>query len=307
MKYFIITVDTEGDNLWIYKPGDSITTKNASYIPRFQHLCKKFAFKPVYLTNFEMANDDTFVQYAKEWAQNDECEIGIHLHAWNNPPLYPIYGPYHGNPYLIEYKDDEMKAKFDLLYNLIYDKFGFFPVSHRAGRWAMDMRYFKILKEYNVLIDCSHTPYINWENSLGVSVGGSDYRNASITPSFINGVLEIPMSVRIMHVIPNRSIRARIKDLLWGSPVWLRPASQSVEQMISLCNKINKENSTDYLEMMVHSSELMPNGSPYFKTEDDIELLYEKLEKIFLHLTKIGYKGITLKNYYKKSANTYAK
>lgn len=32
MKYFIITVDTEGNNLWTYKKGDKITTNNAKYI-----------------------------------------------------------------------------------------------------------------------------------------------------------------------------------------------------------------------------------------------------------------------------------
>lgn len=27
-KYFIVTVDTEGDNLWNYRMGDAITTEN---------------------------------------------------------------------------------------------------------------------------------------------------------------------------------------------------------------------------------------------------------------------------------------
>ena len=48
MKYFIITVDTEGDNLWNYKLGDEVSTKNADYIPRFQRLCEKYGFKPLH-------------------------------------------------------------------------------------------------------------------------------------------------------------------------------------------------------------------------------------------------------------------
>ena len=39
-KYFIITVDTEGDNLWepVIRPNGmrNITVKNAAYIERFQ-------------------------------------------------------------------------------------------------------------------------------------------------------------------------------------------------------------------------------------------------------------------------------
>jgi len=43
---FIITIDTEGDNLWA-NPRE-ITTHNAAYLPRFQSLCERFRFKPVY-------------------------------------------------------------------------------------------------------------------------------------------------------------------------------------------------------------------------------------------------------------------
>ena len=55
-KYFIITVNTKGDNLWNWHLGDDITTYNAKYILRFQNLCEKYNFIPVYLTNYEMAS-----------------------------------------------------------------------------------------------------------------------------------------------------------------------------------------------------------------------------------------------------------
>ena len=66
-KYFIITVDTEGDDLWSYKLGDFISTKNADFIQPFQALCEKYGFKPVYLTNYEMANNNSFVKQATKW------------------------------------------------------------------------------------------------------------------------------------------------------------------------------------------------------------------------------------------------
>lgn len=40
MKYFIITVDTEGDNLWEYVAGKEIGTENAKFLQRFQTLCE---------------------------------------------------------------------------------------------------------------------------------------------------------------------------------------------------------------------------------------------------------------------------
>ena len=47
---FIITIDTEGDNLW--QNHRVIKTENARYLARFQTLCERFGFKPVWLTNY---------------------------------------------------------------------------------------------------------------------------------------------------------------------------------------------------------------------------------------------------------------
>jgi hypothetical protein len=60
---FLITIDTEGDNLW--QKNDSITTENAKYLPRFQAVCEKYGFKPVYLTNYEMAIDPFLLSLAR--------------------------------------------------------------------------------------------------------------------------------------------------------------------------------------------------------------------------------------------------
>jgi hypothetical protein len=71
---FIVTVDTEGDNLW-EKPR-AITTRNAALLPRFQRLCEKFRFKPVYLTNYEMAMSDVFVDFARDVVSRGAGEVG---------------------------------------------------------------------------------------------------------------------------------------------------------------------------------------------------------------------------------------
>jgi hypothetical protein len=49
---FLITVDTEGDNLWA-RPRE-LTTHNAAWLPRFQALCERYGLKPTYLTAWEM-------------------------------------------------------------------------------------------------------------------------------------------------------------------------------------------------------------------------------------------------------------
>ena len=145
VKKFIITIDTEGDGLWDWKQGDRITTENAKYLSRFQSLCNEFGFKPVWLTNYEMINDPTYVDFIAEVERDKLGELGMHLHAWNNPPEYDIKTVQNGAPYLIEYPVEIMEAKITVLTELIKKRTGITPISHRAGRWAMNDEYFRLL------------------------------------------------------------------------------------------------------------------------------------------------------------------
>ena len=132
MRYFIITVDTEGDNLWDWKDDDEITTKNADFIPRFQELCEKYEFKPTYLVNYEMANNKKWVDYAKKKAKNGLCEIGMHMHAWNTPPYYYLENKYNGNPYITEYPSSVIDKKVTSLVELLRTVFETDIVSSRS-------------------------------------------------------------------------------------------------------------------------------------------------------------------------------
>ena len=297
-KYFIITVDTEGDNLWKYKKGETITTINTKYLPRFQSLCNKYGFKPVWLTNYEMASDEQFVKLAKTWKKEGLCEIGIHLHAWNNPPLYNLNAIYNGNPYLVEYPYNIMHEKFSCLYNLIKNKFRTTPVTHRAGRWVMNETYFKLLKEFNIKVDCSVTPGINWKNVKGETQGGCDYSLASQNPYKINGILEVPMTIRDFKFPIAFDLKHIYRIIRYGhEETWMRPCSSSTKILKKLCKSIHESSETDYIEFMIHSSELMPGGSPYFRNEQSIEKLYQTLDATFRYAKSLGFEGITLKEY----------
>src|SRR5256885_12691180 len=106
---FIITFDTEGDNLW--SQPRVITTHNARFLPRFQSLCERFGFRPVYLTNYEMAICDVFVEFGRDVIARRAGEIGMHLHAWNSPPLVPLTDDdLRHQPYLIDRKSTRLNS-----------------------------------------------------------------------------------------------------------------------------------------------------------------------------------------------------
>src|SRR5262252_7680186 len=184
---FIITIDTEGDDLWS-RPRE-ITTRNAGYLPRFQALCERFGFKPVYLTNYEMAMSDAFVEFGRDVIARGTGEIGMHLHAWNSPPLVPLTDDdFSHQPYLTEYPDRVMGEKIRTMTRLLEDQFGQPVFSHRAGRLGFDGRYAAMLLREGYQVDCSVSPRLDWRWALGDPSrgGGPDYRAFPDRPYFMD-------------------------------------------------------------------------------------------------------------------------
>lgn len=313
---FLITIDTEGDNLWS-RP-QHITTRNSAFLPRFQDLCEKYSFKPTYLTNYEMAMDGNFVQFARSLISQGKAEVGMHLHAWNTPPSRSLTSEdYSFHPYLIEYPETDMRLKIEYLTNVLEEIFSKKMVSHRAGRWAFDSRYANILIEFGYKVDCSVTPGISWVSTKGnpTGIGGTDYRNFPDTQYVIDlndisrpghsGLLELP--VTIMDPLGPRyaafltSIRGvrRLVNRKWPAKAWLRPNGSNLNSMISIVNKAAEQN-RPYIEFMLHSSEFMPGGSPNFPDKASIEKLYFDLDKLFLAIAKNNYQSLTLEMYSEK-------
>lgn len=302
MKKFIITIDTEGDGQW--NPTAPCSTRNAKYIPRFQELAEKYGFKPTWLTNYEMAEDPFYIEYMKSCLDRDACEIGMHLHAWNNPPEYPLNKVNDQRDYLFEYPEDIMDEKIRVITKKLESTFSIKMLSHRSGRWSTDENYFKLLKKYGYKYDCSVTPFMNWESCVG-STGkpGSDYSKFPMQPYEIyDGITEVPISIRPLKYIATdamQSIHTIAHELKWSNRirnVWLRPTQNpSFIAMKKVLDIVNKD--SDYAMFMLHSSEMMPGGSPSFPDKRSIEKLFECIEKLFAYAKQNGYVGCKLSDF----------
>jgi len=284
-KKFIITIDTEGDNLWEWKEGMPLGTENVNCLPRFQKLCNKYNFIPTWLCNWEMANDDRFISFARKNLEEGTCSIGMHLHAWNTPPEYTLLLKHEkgGLPYLTEYPREIMKEKILSMTSIIEEKMKIRPIVHRAGRWGMNDDYFELLAECGYIADCSITPYVDWKNSWGQTprFEGPDYFREEVKISKRKNILEIPVTT--------------LWDEEQKTTLWLRPNSKNLDEMLRLI-EYYQNSELDYLMFMLHSSEMMAGGSPVFQTEKEIEVLYEHLNIVFDAISK-KYEGIGLDGY----------
>lgn len=308
---FLITIDTEGDHLWS-RP-DPITTENSKYLPRFQELCERYGCKPTWLTNYEMAESPIFYEFGSDVLQRDAGEIGMHLHAWNSPPVID-YNPMN-HAYLIEYPKAMMRDKIQFLTELLEQRFQRKMVSHRAGRWAFNSCYAHLLVEHGYLVDCSVTPHVSWTHVPGDpnGSGGTDYTTYPTQPYFLNldridrdgpsPLLEIPVSIvaklagvhRVARYAPRLVRRAVARHFPFRTR-WLRPNGENLNSMLTILHQA-VEDQWPCVEFSLHSSELMPGGSPTFGTPASIEKLYDDLEALLSHAaTRL--EGATLSEFY---------
>lgn len=310
--FFLITIDTEGDNLWA-APRE-ITARNAASLPRFQMLCEKNGLKPTYLTNYEMATSPEFREFGRDVLARHTAEIGMHLHAWNSPPIRPLTDDdYQYQPYLIEYPVDVIREKIECLTRLLEDTFGVKMTSHRAGRWSMNDVYARILVEQGYRTDCSVTPHVSWRHAMGDPrrQGGTDFSSFPDEPYTVDlrdigrrgdsPLLELPMTImrsssptlrRLGELLRRDSLPSRLWNRLFPPVLWLRPNGRNLPQMVEVLERALGEG-RPYVEFMLHSSEFMPGGSPTFRTPESIEALYRDLDRLFYRASS-HFRGATL-------------
>jgi hypothetical protein len=312
---FLVTIDTEGDNIWS-RPR-VVETRNAAALPRFQAICERYAIRPTYLTTWEMAQSPIFRDFGRDLLARGAGEIGMHLHAWNSPPERPLtQDDLIHLPYLIEYPEPVMREKVRTLTDTLEDIFGTELVSHRAGRWALNRHYARILVEEGYSVDCSVTPHVSWSTHRGApnGHGGTDYSLFPETAYHIDpddiarpgrpgGLVEIPMTIlrhgpglveRLAHA-GNRLLTGLGRSpRRMGRPRWLRPNGRNRVEMLEVL-QVARNQGRDYVEFMLHSSEFLA-GSPNFPTTASIESLFDDLETLFA-AASTHFAGATLAEY----------
>lgn len=317
---FVITIDTEGDNLWAAPA--TVTTENAHDLLRFQALCERYRLAPTWLTNYEMAESAVFRELGRDVLRRDTGEIGMHLHAWNSPPLTADDDP-KIHAYLIEYAPAVMREKIARMTDVLASRFGRRPVSHRAGRWAFDSCYARLLVEHGYVVDCSVTPHVSWATFPGrpAGAGGTDYTAYPARPYFLDldrldcegssSLLEVPVSI-VTRPNPARcggrdAPSTSFPPCAGGAPVttwWLRPNGRNLDAMLGILDRACEEH-WPCVEFMLHSSELMPGGSPTFKTAAHVEALYDDLEILFTAAAD-RFRGATLSAFHRDVSETRA-
>jgi hypothetical protein len=206
-----------------------------------------------------------------------------------------------------------MREKIQRLTELLEDRFDHPMVSHRAGRWGFTACYARLLVEYGYRVDCSVTPFVSWRSVKGDprGAGGCDFSRFPARPYFLDlgnagqegasALLEVPVTIvrkyRFAQPIEDYvPLLRRYVGRAFPAVVWMRPTGRNRRFLSALLEQAREQNSP-YVEFMLHSSELMPGGSPTFRSAASIENLYEDLEALF-EIAAEHFQGATMREFH---------
>ncbi|WP_197525300.1 polysaccharide deacetylase family protein [Pseudobythopirellula maris] len=310
-----MTVDTEEDDAWSggYPPsGQSV--RNIERLPKLQQLCDRHGVRPTYLVNSPVIDDATSRSVLQTLHAEGRCEIGAHLHAWcDGPHDRDSYDD--RTSYLCNLSEPIQRAKIERLTDKIASVFGAAPVSFRAGRYGIDHVGLKLLAEFGYTIDSSVLAF------RACGDHGPDYRDCPWQPYRVSEcdirmasdeglIWEAPVSVgytrgeqeaahrlfeRLNHPLP-RVLKAPsiARRLGVAAQVKCSPEQSTATEIIQLFEAYRAAGA-ETLVVLLHSSSLMPGGSPYARNESEAAEILARVDRVLTHcLSFEGVKGVTL-------------
>ncbi len=306
----LVGIDTEADDQWSAAGRERIEVKNAARLAELQALCDSFGVRPSYVVTYEMATRDESAGVLRELAAGGRCEIGAHLHPWSSPPFRPEDLRAHSYPHnlpaeLLERQLTELTA-------VIEQRLGVRPTTYRAGRNGFDGRSLPLLERLGYSVDTSVDPLFNERRK-----GGMAFYGAPLTPYHPDyedvrragraRILEVPISAATLPALPKplEALYAALPPIPYRGaikrlglrPVWLRPSYSSLPDMLAFASRL-AEARVPCFNIIFHSSELLPGGSPYTPDAASVRRFLDDLRRLLEHLVgRLGAVGQTYREF----------
>lgn len=293
MLYLLVGIDTEGDNQWSAESRVHQRFENIYALPRLHALFRAHGVRPTYLITWPVAKDPQSAAILRQLHDEGACEIGAHHHAWETPPCSPEDVRRH--PYALQLPARQFADQVSSLTDAIDEAIGTRPLSYRSGRFGFSAAHVADLERAGYRIESSVAPLF-YEGHKG----GPDFVGAPNTPYFLayddptapgtSNLLELPVSAAL-----NRRVPAVVERLYARAPrpyttkrilrklglarvQWLRPSYSSLDDMCALARRL-KSDGVPLLNLIFHSSEAIAGGSPYNRTNEDVEQFFARLDR----------------------------
>jgi peptidoglycan/xylan/chitin deacetylase (PgdA/CDA1 family) len=290
--YLLVGIDTEGDNQWDAAARANQTFENLYALPTLHALFARHGVRPTYVITYPVARDTRSADTLSRLLEGGDCEIGAHHHAWETPPFSPDDVRRH--PYASTLPAAQFEAQLESLTTAITRAVGRRPLSYRSGRFGFAADHVSPLERAGYLVESSVAPLFYESHK-----GGPEFVTAPLRPYFLaydnavvpgsSNVLEVPVSAALNRRAPKwlQHMYARAprpyttKRLLRALGIarvqWLRPSYSSLSDMTALARTIAQAGEP-VLNLLFHSSEAIVGGSPYNRTQGELDAFCERLD-----------------------------
>lgn len=285
-------IDTEADDQWSEAGRRNLTVRNAERLPALQALFEEFGARPTYVVTYEMATREESAPVLRELARSGRCEIGAHLHPWSSPPFRPEDLASHTYPHNLP--TELLERQLSELTEVIESSLGVRPTTYRAGRNGLDGRSLGILERLGYTVDTSVDPLFNEKRKGGAAFAGAPLEPYHPDPADVrrpgdSRLLEIPITAATDPPLPKsvESLYARLPPIPYRGalkrlglrPVWLRPSYTPLSGMLSLARRLAARGAS-CLNIIFHSSEVLPGGSPYTPDAASVTRFLDDLRRL---------------------------
>ncbi|MGL6075991.1 MAG: hypothetical protein ACRC8S_17680 [Fimbriiglobus sp.] len=294
--YYCVTVDTEEEWQWDqgYFTGPA-SVKNIQRLPSFQNRCESSGAALAYFTNYAVLNQLESRAVMQSLAQRPRTEIGLHIHPWNTPPLVDAERVPASESFLHHLPWPIQKAKLDTMIS-IFSASHFQPTCFRGGRYSTSPQIQDFLSQHGLWVDGSVLPGNTWPEP-----GAPDYRNRDFYPrrilleteprrvvwelplTFGNTCLDQHRGARWLHYAKTKigrmlHLTAILDRLQLVSQCWLNFENSHGQRMMPFLDVLRLLRPPCVI-FTLHSSSLLPNGSPYNRTEQDVQQMLDRISR----------------------------
>jgi peptidoglycan/xylan/chitin deacetylase (PgdA/CDA1 family) len=298
--FLLVGIDTEGDNQWDAAARLHQRFENLYALPRLHALFARHGVRPTYVITHPVARDERSADVLRGLLAGGDCEIGAHHHAWETPPCTEADVRRH--PYASMLPRAQFEAQLEELTRAITAAVGRAPVSYRSGRFGFSADHVAALERCGYEVESSVAPLFYEAHK-----GGPEFVEAPLRPYFLaydsatrpgsSRVLEVPVSAALNRRLPKAlqyayarapkpyTTKRVLRALRLLRMRWLRPSYSSLDDMIALARDLARREEP-VLNLLFHSSEAIVGGSPYNRTQAELDGFCDRLERFLAFATR---------------------
>jgi peptidoglycan/xylan/chitin deacetylase (PgdA/CDA1 family) len=311
--HLLVGIDTEGDNQWDAAARANQRFENIYALPELHALFARHGVRPTYVITYPVATDPRSADVMRDLLAGGDCEIGAHHHAWETPPCTAEDVRRH--PYASMLPRPQFERQLESLTSAIAAAVGRSPVSYRSGRFGFSADHVAALERLGYVVESSIAPLFSESHK-----GGPEFVEAPLRPYFLaydsattpgtSNVLEVPVSAALNRKLPKMlqyafarapqpyTTKRVLRALRLLRMRWLRPSYSSLDDMIALARDLAAADEP-VLNLLFHSSEAIIGGSPYNRTQAQLDAFCDRLERFLVYARReLGASPVTFAEFH---------